>query len=106
MFDNISEPLGQQTEFLLKAVANRLSGREDCRKVCYRVIIDHNGVRMNPLIYVWPNRYRRREEDKLDIISYIHKYKMPNAELTGFVFGVYEYELSYDGRRRKWRKAE
>ena len=104
MFDNISEPIGQQTEFLLKSIATRLAGREDCKKVKYIVIIDHNGVRMDPLIYVYPNRYKRKDSDKIDIVSFVHQYKMHGALLTDFVFGVYEYELAYEGKRRKWRK--
>lgn len=104
MFDNISEPIGQQTEFLLKSIASRLSGREDCRKVPYKVTIDHNGVSMIPLVYVFPNRYKRKEADKVDIVSFIHSTKMHSALLDGFVFGTYEYELSADGTRRRWRK--
>lgn len=105
MFDKISEPIGQQTEQLLKLIASRLAGREDCRGKCYQVIIDHNGVRMNPLIYVYPNRYKRKEIDKIDVVSFVHQYKMNNVLLSQFVFGTYEYSLSYDGGRRKWRKV-
>lgn len=105
MFDSISEPVGQQTEFLLKSIATRLAGRDDCRKITYRVTIDHTGVRMHPLTYVFPNRYTRKEKDKIDIISYIHQYKMQGALLSGFVFGIYEYQLSFDEKRRKWVKV-
>ena len=104
MFENISEPLGKQTEFLLKSVAERLAGREDCRQITYTIMIDHNGVRMNPLIYVYPNRYKRKETDKIDIISFVHEYKMQGALLSDFVFGIYEYSLL--GSKRKWRKVQ
>lgn len=105
MFDSIDEPVGQQTEFLLKSIASRLSGRGDCQGINYTVIIDHNGVRMNPLIYVFPNRYKRQEADKIDIVSFIHQYKMKGTRLSEFVFGTYEYAVAYDGGRRKWRKV-
>lgn len=105
MIGNFDEPTGQQTEFLLKAIADRLSGRDDCRKVCYKVKINHQGVVMTPHVEVFPNRYHRQESDKIDIVSYVHQYKMPNAMLSGFVFGTYEYQLSVDGKRRKWRKT-
>lgn len=105
MIGNLDEPKGQQTEFLLKSIADRLAAREDCRKVCYRVTINHDGVVMTPHIEVFPNRYHRREADKIDVVSYVHTYKMPNALLSDFVFGTYEYQLSVDGRRRKWRKV-
>lgn len=106
MIGNFEEPTGQQTEYLLRAIAERLSGREDCRKVCYRVTIDHNGVLMTPHVEVFPNRYHRQESDKVDVVSYVHHYKMPNAILPDFVFGTYEYQLSVDGKRRKWRKVD
>lgn len=106
MIGKFDEPKGQQTELLLKSIAARLSGREDCRKTCYRVTIDHNGVTMIPHIEVFPNRYHRQDKDKIDIVAYIHHYKMPNALLSDFVFGTYEYQLSIDGKKRKWRKVE
>ena len=102
---NLDEPNGAQTEFLLKCIATRLSGREDCRKIKYRVIIDHNGVTMTPSVSVWPNRYVRKESDKIDIISWVHTFKMRNALLTNFVFGTYEYQLSAEGKQRRWRKV-
>lgn len=105
IIENLDEPKAGQTEFLLKSIASRLSGREDCQKVRYRVYIDHNGVRMDPLIKVFPNRYRRKETDKIDIVSFIHQHRMKGALLSGFVFGTYEYQLSIDGKRRKWRKV-
>ena len=105
MFENVDEPTGRQTEYLLKCISDRLSGRDDCRKVKYTVIIDHNGVRMDPLVYVYPNRYKRKETDLIDIVSFVHTYRMKSALLSNFVFGTYEYELSLDGKKRKWRKT-
>lgn len=103
--DNLDEPKGQQTEFLLKSISARLSGREDCKKVTYKVTIDYSGVSMFPVVLVWPNRYMRKESDKLDIVSWVHLYRMPNALLSGFVFGTYEYQLSAEGKQRRWRKV-
>lgn len=105
MIDNFLGPKGSQTEFLLKSISSRLSGREDCKNVTYRVTIDHCGVKMEPLINVFPNRYNRKESDKLDVVSYIHIYKMHNALLSDFVFGTYEYQFSVDHKQRKWRKV-
>jgi hypothetical protein len=102
--ENLDEPTSAQTEFLLKSIADRLSGRQDCRRVEYKVRIDEHGVRMEPLVYVYKNRFQRQDTDKLDIVSFIHKYKMKGAPLSGFVFGTYEYQLSADGKRRKWRR--
>ena len=91
----------RQTERLLRLVADRLSGREDCKKVQFKVTIDHNGVSMVPLVYVFPNRYRRCEKDKIDIISYVHRYKLKGVALSDFIFGTYEYQL-VNNKRRRW----
>lgn len=105
LLDNIDEPQGKQTEFLLKSISTRLSGREDCRNITYRVTINHNGVTMEPLVYVYKNRYERKETDRLDIVSFVHQYKMKGAMLSNFVFGTYEYQMMPDSNRRKWRKV-
>ena len=105
ILDNVDEPQGKQTEYLLKCISTRLSGREDCRNVNYKVTIDYKGVRMEPLVYVYRNRYNRKDVDRLDIISFVHKYKLSSALLSGFVFGTYEYESTEDGKKRRWRKT-
>ena len=102
--ENLSEPRGQQTEFLLKSISTRLSGREDCKREQYRVTIDENGVTMFPIVQIFPNRYMRKESDKVDVVSWVHLFKMKNARLDGFVFGTYEYQLSAEGKQRRWRK--
>ena len=105
LIEDLNEPTSKQTEFLLKSVSDRLSGRDDCRKVPYTIKIDHNGVTMDPLIYVYPDKHKRKETDRLDIVSFVHRYKMRGAQLSGFVFGTYRYDLSIDGKKRKWRKV-
>lgn len=92
------------TEYLLKCIAQRLAGREDCKKISYCVDINASGIHMNPIVKVFPNRYRRKETDKMDIISFVHQYKMQGVGLDEFVFGSYEYQLSADGKKRRWRK--
>lgn len=106
LLENIDQPQGKQTEFLLKSISTRLSGREDCKDITYTVKINHNGVTMEPLIYVYKNRYARKETDRLDIVSFVHQYKMKGALLSGFVFGTYTYSALPDGKRRKWSKVE
>lgn len=105
LVENLSEPNGKQTEFLLNSISTRLSGREDCKGLQYKVTINHNGVSMIPYVEIFPNRYNRKEGDKIDIISWVHLYKMRNALLSNFVFGVYEYQLSAEGKQRRWRKV-
>jgi hypothetical protein len=43
---------------------------------------------------------------KMDIISYVHNIKMPDIKLNELVSGVYEYQLSVDGKNRKWRRVQ
>ena len=95
---------GKRTMELLNYISSRLSGRDDCKNVNYIVTIDHTGIRMSPMVNVYPNRYRRHESDKLDVISYIHMYKMPDALTSDFVFGTYQYQSSFDNKRRRWTR--
>lgn len=102
--ENMDEPQSHQTEYLLKSISQRLSGRDDCRNATYTVTIDHSGVKMSPLVYVFPNKYKRKETDRLDIVSFVHQYKMKGAVLSGFVFGTYTYDTAGDSKGRKWRR--
>lgn len=94
------------TEDLLNNISKRLSGREDCKKLNYRVTISDNGIYMEPLILVYRDRYHRKEQDKMSIITYVHDFKMSNIRLDEFVFGSYEYQLSADGKNRRWRRLD
>ena len=96
----------KKTENFLKHISSRLSGRDDCKKLNYKVTITATNITMEPLIQVYPNRYRRKEGDKVDIISYVHIYKMPQVALGDLVPGRYEYQLSADKKNRRWRKLD
>lgn len=93
---------GKLTEYLLRSISDRLAGREDCKGITYTVTIDHLGVTMSPLVYVFPNRYKKQQSDKLDIVSWVHEYKMPNAQLSEFVFGTYQYRQDGESKKRRW----
>ena len=129
-------------EFLL-AISDRLSGRADCKSVEYIVAIGiedkalldkynipsghildsmnppdgyfDNIVIFSPYRLVYPNRYRRQEKDKMNILSLI------SWRFTGLfnglddvgnlivnpgylTSGIYQYVLSVDGRRRRWER--
>ena len=96
----------KKTEDLLKYISSRLSGRDDCKKINYKVTISNTRITMEPLIYVYPNRYNRKETDKIDIVTFVLIYKMPHIMLDDFVTGRYEYQLSADGKNRRWRKLD
>ena len=94
------------TEDLLKSISQRLAGREDCKKIVYQISIDKDGIHMYPIVNVFPNRYNRKEVDKIDVITYVHEYRLPELKLDELVFGRYEYQLSSDGKKRRWRKVD
>jgi len=95
---------GKETEYLLKSISQRLSGREDCKDVSYNVVINETGVHMDPIVYVYPNCHQRKESDKVDIVTFIQEYRAVGTNLNDLVFGSYEYTLIEDGKKRKWRK--
>lgn len=96
------------TQTLLKAISDRLSGRDDCKGIVYTVDISiRNGVVMTPLIYVFPNRHRRAESDKLDVLSYVHRYKLQNITLDQLEFGTYQYlPNSSNNSKRRWVRVQ
>jgi len=100
--ENLNSPTGKQTEYLLHKIAERLSGRDDCRETEYEVTIDYSGVRMYPLIEIFPNRYKRQQSDKLDVVSFVHMNYMKGTQLSDFVFGTYRYEFSELSKKRRW----
>lgn len=97
---------GKKTEDLLKNISSRLSGREDCKKLNYRVVISDNYVEMDPLVWVYPDRYHRKETDKLGVVEFVRHNVMNDVSATEFVPGCYEYQLSADGKNRRWRKLD
>ena len=99
---------GKLTELLLKSISQRLSGREDCKDMTYDVKIDNIGIHMYPIIYVYPNCHRRKESDKIDVLTFILATKFQDVVLTGmhdqFVQGTYRYSLVDTEKKRRWRK--
>lgn len=103
------------TESLLRSVATHLSGRVDCRGITYTLCIDEQqNISFSPNIQVFPSRYRRKQEDKVPVIDHIlfthfsdifldrdASGKMVIAPNT-LVPGTYEYQPSFDNKRRRW----
>lgn len=93
----------KNTETLLKGIVARLSGRDELKSVNYTITISSkNKVTMTPIVYVYPNRYRRCESDKSDIVSFILETQLANRGNRSFVPGQYTYQSSFDGKRRQW----
>ena len=95
---------GKPTEDLLFHISQRLSGREDCRNLTYTVIIDDTGVHMTPPVFVYPNRYCKKQADKLDIVSWVHQTHMKSTLLSQFVFGTYQYRKDGESKKRRWTR--
>ena len=101
MFSNIQE---HNTKLLLLSISNKLSSRADCRKVEYRIRISRNSIYMTPERYCFPNWHKRKEADKLNVVSFcMHKLGYSIADL---VPGCYIYKLSVSNRRRRWIKED
>lgn len=115
------------TENLLKAISERLSGRDDCKKIEYMAMV--MPVKQNDAVYyticfypdimVYPDRYHKKKTDLLPIVQYVaHKhfsdilYKQEGAlgptcfVENSLVTGTYKYKLSADGKRRRWIKDD
>lgn len=102
------------TKELLRHVSQRLSGREDCKQLEYEVEIGQNQVRFHPDIYTYRDMHHRSDKDRFRVADLIlHKYYsqyiiMRDIEgnllidTSGFLEGIYRYQLSVKGKRRRW----
>jgi len=94
----------KNTEDFLKLIAYRLSGRDDLKRTQYKIKIEaNNQIIMEPLVYIFPNRYNRKEADRIDVVSYMLTMMVSDR---GFVPGTYMYKCSSDNKRRKWIRVE
>lgn len=119
-----------RTRQLLRYVARRLSGREDCKKIQFRigigirppesqkitesVISDSAYIFFYPMTYVYTDVYHRKDIDYHSIEDHIIRKYYPElilgydnfgnirVDTSKFVRGVYEYQLSMNGKRRRW----
>ena len=97
----------ENTYKLLYLISKHLSGRQDCKRVQYVVTISQSKeVNMDPIIYVFPNVYNRKDTDKKSLIHHIHDYH--DVEFDKLVEGKYMYQLSEIGGkvRRRWTNLE
>lgn len=129
--DNRSE----LTKQLLNCIAKHLSGRQDCRGKTYRVVLcttddsleqeygivinANESASFNLGTAVFPDRYHRKDCDKLPVIEHIALYHFPNSLYAGrtaqgaiklnkysIVPGIYEYQPSIDNKRRRWIRVK
>ena len=116
----------------LRAIAERLSSRENCRKLEYVVYIGRpcdqpgyqqhisdsnttNVVSFYPQRDVYPDTHHRQRTDLIDIVYHIMRTKFEDTIYDhddeygracyvdgSLTPGVYKYILSFDGKRRHW----
>lgn len=121
-----------RTQLLLRMVARRLSGREDCKQIQFQVGIGElipqdnpgrflipddvasNYIFFSPDTIVFRDMYHRKDRDKFRVVDLVlHKYfpELVNGRddkgnllvnTSKLVKGVYQYQLSVDGKRRRW----
>ena len=119
-----------RTQQFLRHITRRLSGREDCKRVEFMIgigyrfpgsdkvtsphIFDDRYIFFHPVVDVYKDKHHRKDIDLNGIIDHvIYKYYpdlILGYDLLGnilvdtskLVRGVYQYQLSVDGRRRRW----
>jgi len=105
------------TESLLHSISDHLSGKGECRRQTYFVMIGRDFIHLKPRAKLLPHSSRRKSDivDTLQHIIIEHFYDGVYAGLVdGFIVkikpnclvdGVYEYALSTSGKYRRWRKV-
>lgn len=110
------------TKDMLHCISSHLSGRQDCKGVEYAVTIGHETfddlVVLEPVKFVFPNRYRRCERDRIPVVSHVVKEHFPelyintdsmygtHIDTSKLVKGVYVYQSSIDSKRRRWVRVK
>ncbi len=106
-----------RTQKFLRLVAQRLSGRNDCKRVQFRIhILPEKAISFEPDIYVYKDLHHRKDVDLFKIADLITRKYFPELILgkdnkgrmlidtEKLNIGTYEYQLSVDGKRRRWVK--
>lgn len=107
---------------LLSAVAERLSGRQNCRQVEYVVYVGtmdgfENQIIFYPYREVYPDIHHRQKTDLRDIVDHVVRTKFADTvyaqhDAYGHICflegsltrGTYKYELSVDKKKRRWTR--
>ena len=119
---NLEQEKTTLTKQVLKCIADHLSGRYDCRGIEYTVTIgtDVNTqfIAFEPTRFVFPNRYKRCETDKINIMFHVIREHFPQlyvdtdsmfgtyVDTSKLIKGVYVYQSSVDNKRRRWKRIK
>lgn len=103
--DVVDTESAKDTELFLLTLSRRLSGREDCRGQNYDVLIgENNSVVMMPDVQIYPNRYSKKDADKVSVVWYV-MYLFGGKSIK-LVPGHYIYTSSIDKKKRQWRRKD
>lgn len=121
-----------RTQKFLRLVARRLSGRTDCKQVEFQIgigelipqdnpgkflipdFVERNYIFFSPVKYVYRDTYHRSEKDRYRVVDLVLHKNFPElvkgedefgnlqVDTSQLVRGVYKYQKSYDGKRRRW----
>ena len=124
----------QRTAKFLRAISSHLSGRPECKQVSYRCVIGvdtdsrqldildilgkdpQHYIYFYPSITVFPTRSRRKSANKIGVVDHVIQTHFPEIDggrdILGntliqdnmLVSGIYEYQLSVTGKRRRWTR--
>ena len=122
-----------RTQKFLRLIAKRLSGREDCRQIQYEIGIGcmisatdvilpkeltEKYIVFKPDVYTYRDNHHRKDIDHFRVTDWIITKYFPElvqgrdeygqllVDTSQFVRGVYQYQLSFNGARRRWVKRK
>lgn len=123
MIDELNEKrlleiISVRTENFLRLVSNRLSTRNICRNLTYKLsIYEKDGyeyVSFEPDIFVYPDRYHKKYSDRCKVTDliicdnysvFINSIDVESGiklNLGTFIPGDYRYMYSFNNKRRHW----
>ena len=120
----------------LQTIAQHLSSRPECKKLVYRIAIGVDDpffsyqltlfedeladkrVCFHPSIYVYPDIHHRKDTDKINVVQHVasahfeallYSYQESGGlylNTENLVKGIYEYQSSIDGKKRRWVRVD
>lgn len=100
------------TQHLLRILSRHITNRSEFNQTQFQVTITPSGrITMSPTMYVFPNRYHRKDADKVDLLTHVLADHLDPEQVEniselklapGYLSGCYQYVSSFSGKRRTW----